>query len=147
MKLKTILDQASPVTIDDLDRVANDIGPLPQAVVEYFLESNGGIPPKRRLIGPNRERIEIQHLLSIVNTRSENEHTCEQMHKILTNNWGVPFSYLPIARDPGGNFFCLNRETGKVVLVYNDEEEEIGISDNFETFLGKLTKSTTNHIP
>jgi hypothetical protein len=36
MKLKTILDQASPVTIDDLDRVANDIGPLPQAVVEYF---------------------------------------------------------------------------------------------------------------
>jgi hypothetical protein len=127
---------------DDLfNNVAARVGvPLPKEYIDFIRESDGGHPEVGSFF-PQGEGTEgsfsIDWFYTFSNPNVENINTA-------LDGWGKVLGkmILPIARDGGGNQFCLNLIDAvlSVWLYLHDEKgKPVKLADSFEEFISVLT--------
>lgn len=127
---------------DDLfNNVAARVGvPLPKEYIDFIREVDGGHPEIGSFFPQDdatANSFSIDWFYTFSNPSIENINTA-------LDGWGkvLGSTVLPIARDAGGNQFCLSlSDAVPSVWVYLHDEngEKIKLADSFEEFLTALT--------
>lgn len=127
---------------DDLfNNVAARVGvPLPKEYIDFIREADGGHPEIGSFFsqgGKTANPFSIDWFYTFSNPDIENINTA-------LDGWGKVLGsmVLPIARDAGGNQFCLRLSDAvpTVWLYLHDENgEKIKLADSLEEFLAALT--------
>ena len=88
---------------------------FPNVMVDFFTANNGGIPANREFT-VNGQEYEIRCFLSFNENEYNSIHRAIDSYQKETNG-----KIVPIAKDSGDNYFCLNIETGNI--FYNDNAD------------------------
>ena len=98
----------------------------------FFKENNGGIPKNNSFTANGRE-YEIRCFLSF------NEGEYNSIKAPLASFWEETSGrIIPVARDSGDNYYCINIETGKVYFWSKDDNLYYCIAGTFKEFIGYL---------
>lgn len=101
------------VTAADLDHVESVVGrKLPAAFRDHYLQYNGGMPERTYWVdeASGYEPSEVAAFKPIAHA----EHTLLSTYRLMLKKQVLPARLLPFANDWGGNFFCLDLDTGAV---------------------------------
>ena len=110
------------ISNDNIVSLENLVGySIPQDFVNFYLLSNGGIANNPYFyIEYEDNYVEISLFLPIYYTDEKlGGINIETSYKHLIQS-GFPNKFLPFGIDWGGNFFALDLETGKIVLLLMD---------------------------
>jgi cell wall assembly regulator SMI1 len=109
---------SSAITEADLDHLESAIGKtLPPPFRNHYLKYNGGTPERTYWQDENfEELIEV----SVFKPISDGESTVLSTYQLMLEKKVIPAHLLPFANDWGGNFFCLNLDTGAVSYFTTD---------------------------
>lgn len=109
---------SSAITAADLDHLESAIGKaLPPPFRNHYLKYNGGTPERTYWQDEDfEEPIEV----SVFKPISEGESTVLSTYQLMLKKKVIPAHLLPFANDWGGNFFCLNLDTGAVSYFTTD---------------------------
>lgn len=135
---------AHPITVADIDEVERRFGVLlPQALREFYLQSNGG-RPDRNCYEVNAEIYIINTFLPIkfaAGTRGTLERSIQWL-KIERQI--LPENFVPFAVDPFGNYFCFSTgevDAGVIYFVGMDckgEPKGVFLCSSFDKFFAEL---------
>ncbi|MFJ8088898.1 SMI1/KNR4 family protein [Lysinibacillus sp. NPDC095746] len=139
------IECSTELTISDLNDVETKLGfNLPEELKEHYLQFNGGIPVKPCYYAQD---IDLEtEIAAFSSMKYKNSSTLlEESYLDFINRGALPKKYLPFANDWGGNLFCMDLETGNVVLIWMDLGEVTErcinfLSNSFETFINNLEK-------
>ena len=142
------LNSKSAITAADLDHLESIIGkklPLPFRI--HYLKYNGGTPERTYWQSEDFEGpVEVSVFKSIV----DSESTVLSTYQLMLKKKVLPPHLLPFANDWGGNFFCLNLDTGAISYFTidafdsdrspeeNHAESETPVCSNFLRFVQGL---------
>ncbi|NWA27357.1 SMI1/KNR4 family protein [Pseudomonas gingeri] len=105
----------SPADLDNLESVIGKRLPIPFR--DHYLRYNGGVPERTYWLGENfDEPLEVAAFKAIANVSSTLLSTYQSMLKKQV----IPPHLLPFANDWGGNFFCLNLDSGAISYFTTD---------------------------
>ena len=120
---------------------------LPDDFIAHYLQYNGGIPERTYwFINDEDEPIEVGSFKPL----KHNSFTIMTTYKMMLEKEVLPAHLLPFANDLGGNFFCLNLDSGTISYFLTDTfDDELSpqenqtkanteISDSFSGFLNGL---------
>ena len=99
---------------------------------KFFRENNGGIP-KKNIFNVNGKEYEIRCFLSF------NEGEYNSIRKPLA--WFQEKTYgkiVPVAKDSGDNYYCVNLETEKIYFWDKDDNLYYCVAESFAEFIGYL---------
>ena len=120
---------STKLSVDDLKSVEIKLGLiLPDQLANHYLQFNGGIPDKPVFYSEKSDiETRIQVFLPMRNSNIKGLPTFEEMYlKLKEQITLLSRRYLPFAHDGGANPFCVDLETGNIVIIWLD----IGIVDN-----------------
>lgn len=105
---------------------------FPESVIDFFVNNNGGNPIKKEF-AVNNTVYEIRCFLSFQDGDYNEIYTALESFQKETNG-----KILPLAKDSGDSYYCLNVETENI--YYWDKEENLyyKLADTFEEFIGYL---------
>ncbi|MCI6639055.1 MAG: SMI1/KNR4 family protein [Lachnospiraceae bacterium] len=98
--------------------------------IKDFIALNSGGDPKKSMIETKDGNHEVRKILSL-NTENKYYSILKYADKFLSDTKG---KIIPIAVDSGGNYFCVNNETGKVYFWFADDGLYYLITDSVEEF-------------
>lgn len=105
---------------------------FPNEMLEFFKKNNGGSPYKKEFMVDDME-YEVRCFLSF---------NCEDYNAIQkpldSFQKETKGKIVPVAKDSGDSYFCLNVENGKVYYWDKDENNYYKIADTFEAFINHL---------
>ncbi|NJB86793.1 hypothetical protein GGR26_002570 [Lewinella marina] len=148
MKLK---DTGPQLNEASLDRLASAVhGDLPPAYVSFLLEHNGGTPQEDWVVDVDQD-----HWKEVILGRFLSYYPQDEGYgitQVLENKGDLfPQGAIPIASDPGGNYFLLLTNTNGPVHFWDHEQESQDrkgsieeydnlyfIASDFKTFLNRL---------
>jgi hypothetical protein len=144
---------AEPIGPDDIASAERGLGfTLPPALVALCLHSNGGAPDRSWLIDEERgTEQQVDWFLPVKPAGSPDKRGLVGTYLRMTEEGLLPASSLPFAINAGGNFFLLDRNTGRIWFMPMDEweHEETAeqnwarsgrtLADSFKAFLDALT--------
>ena len=153
MRSLPVMTGAEPIGPDDIAAAERRLGfALPPALVALCLHGNGGAPGRSWLIDEGRDmEQQVDWFLPVKPEGSPDRSGIVGIYLQLTREGFLPTTSIPFACDAGGNFFLLDRVTGRVWFMPMDEweHEETAeqnwarsgrmVADSFETFLDALT--------
>ena len=99
---------------------------------KFFRENNGGIP-KKNIFNVNGKEYEIRCFLSF------NEGEYNSIRKPLA--WFQEKTHgkiVPVAKDSGDNYYCVNLETEKIYFWDKDDNLYYCVAASFAEFIGYL---------
>lgn len=106
---------------------------FPNEMLEFFKKNNGGSPYKKEFMVDDME-YEVRCFLSF------NGEDYNAIQKPLDSfQKETKGKIVPVAKDSGDSYFCLNIENEKVYYWDKDENLYYKIADTFETFINYLT--------
>lgn len=110
-------DEAA-LTPADLDHLEFAIGKkLPTSFRNHYLKYNGGMPARGYWVGEDDfDPIEVAAFKPI----TIGDSTVLSTYQLMLKKQVLPAHLLPFANDWGGNFFCLNLDTGAVSYFTTD---------------------------
>lgn len=153
MRSLLVMRGAEPISPDDITAAERRLGfALPPELVELCLHGNGGAPDRSWLVDEGQDlEQQVDWFLPVNPEDSSNKIGIVGTYLQLTGEKLLPVSSIPFACDAGGNFFLLDRVTGKVWFMPMDEweHEETAqqnwarsgrtVADSFEAFVDTLT--------
>lgn len=102
---------------------------IPEELVSFFTENNGGTPIKN-YFKIDEEEFEIRFFLSF----NENDnYGIFKPAKYLLNE--TKSKLVPFAVDSGDNYYCYNLENGKIYRTLSDEEGYLFICEKLDELL------------
>jgi len=105
----------SPANLDNLESVIGK--KLPAPFRDHYLRYNGGVPERTYWLGETfDEPLEVAAFKPLANTSATLLSTYQSMLKKQV----IPAHLLPFANDWGGNFFCLNLDSGAISYFTTD---------------------------
>lgn len=106
------------ITAADVDHLESVIGKkLPAPFRNHYLKYNGGTPERTYWQADDfEEPVEVSVFKPIVG----GESTVLSTYQLMLKKKVLPEHLLPFANDWGGNFFCLNLDTGAVSYFTTD---------------------------
>lgn len=111
-------DCETAITSADLDQMESVIGKkLPDAFRNHYLKYNGGMPERTYW---QSDDLEEPAEVSVFKPISNGESTVLSTYQLMLEKKVIPAHLLPFANDWGGNFFCLNLDTGAVSYFTTD---------------------------
>ncbi|MBQ3599735.1 MAG: SMI1/KNR4 family protein [Lachnospiraceae bacterium] len=138
------VNTSKAIGIDDIIEIERKINlVLPKQLVKHYIKYNGGIPEKRFLYSCISDiETSVQTFLSM-KYKNEIGYTLEDMYLHFVNKNVIQKKYVPFACDAGSNLFCIDVETGKIVIVWMDmgevNESMIPVlSNSFDEFIDSL---------
>ncbi len=109
---------SSAITAADLDDLESVLGKkLPVPFRNHYLKYNGGAP--ERTYWQNSD-FEDPVEVSVFKPISDGESTVLSTYQLMLRKKVIPAHLLPFANDWGGNFFCVNLDTGAVSYFTTD---------------------------
>lgn len=114
----TFSDDEGAITPGDLDHLESAIGKqLPPPFRNHYLKYNGGIPERTYWLSEDfDEPLEVAAFKQLADSPSSLLSTYRSMLKKQV----IPAHLLPFANDWGGNFFCLNLDSGSISYFTTD---------------------------
>jgi hypothetical protein len=114
----TFSDDETAITPAHLDHLESAIGKkLPSPFRNHYLKYNGGIPERTYWLSEDfDEPLEVAAFKPIGGDSSSLLSTYQSMLKKQV----IPAHLLPFANDWGGNFFCLNLDSGSISYFTTD---------------------------
>lgn len=125
---------------------------LPEPFKAVYRVCNGGRPKNTIWQDPEGEwdDIEVRDFLSMRYFKSKADDPNFTIEGIAKNQWNVrklPPTFLPFAIDWGGNYFCIDHQTGKIYYFVRDVwSENISVEENFKVNTRYITESINNFI-
>ena len=109
---------SSTITASDLDHLESAIGKsLPTSFRTHYLKYNGGTPERTYWQTEDfNDPVEVSTFKPV----SDGESTILSTYQLMLKKNVIPKNLLPFANDWGGNFFCLNLDTGGVSYFTKD---------------------------
>lgn len=129
-------DCEQPLSLEDLSEVERHIGHrLPPSFERHYLRYNGGTPRKAFFPGDDEwEPVEVAQFFPFKYKQSDHDHRdalLEGRYAAMVARSVIPAGLLPFANDHGGNFFCLDLNTGAVCFYATDAfDPDIGAAEN-----------------
>ncbi|KAF6686149.1 SMI1/KNR4 family protein [Pseudomonas sp. EKM23D] len=145
-------DCETAITPADLDELESVIGKkLPTAFRNHYLTYNGGMPER-----PYWESEDFFDPIEVASFRpiAYGEPTLLSTYQLMLKKKVIPSHLLPFADDLGGNFFCLNLDSGGISYFTTDTfdselspeenhaESEKPVCSNFLRFVQGLVDET-----
>lgn len=149
MSRNTFEDCAAPLSETDILNFEKQLGAtLPAAFKQHYLKFNGGKAKNTYWIdAANNEPMEISYFKSISAPKESNPVSVLSSYESMVKKNVIPKRLLPFATDLGGNFFCIDLETGAVVFFATDSfDPEISLEDNQKHAEQKLCPSFEKFI-
>lgn len=145
-------DCETAITPADLDELESVIGKkLPTAFRNHYLTYNGGMPERPYWASEDFfDSIEVASFRPI----AYGEPTLLSTYQLMLKKKIIPSHLLPFADDLGGNFFCLNLDSGGISYFTTDTfdselspeenhaESEKPVCSNFLRFVQGLVDET-----
>lgn len=122
-------DCETAITSTDLDQLESVIGKkLPDAFRNHYLKYNGGMPERAYWASEDFfDPIEVASFMPIV----FGEPSLLSTYQLMLKKQIIPSHLLPFADDLGGNFFCLNLDSGAISYFTTDTfDSELSFEDN-----------------
>ncbi|MBK1818599.1 SMI1/KNR4 family protein [Burkholderia orbicola] len=109
----------------DIERLESDLGvQLPEAMKDYYLKFNGGMPVLDWFpMEGDWEPIWIHEFLPI-GTQGASNSNVQSIYARVAGKGGYPRTFVPFAIDPGGNLFCVDTDSGAVHYWLTDTYDE-----------------------
>lgn len=128
------------LTVNDFQSIEALYGAIPEEIKQFYIHNNGGSSNKKNFVDLLGCENEIECFLSFTKGNRTYKKSIEEFYSIFVNDWKAPKNLLPFARNSGGDFYCFNSTTNKIVLFFNDpdEGEPRTVSDDFATFIKLL---------
>lgn len=101
---------------------------------EFIMKNNGGIPINSSVL-INGKEYEIRCFMSF--NKDEYNSIDLAIESFQKETKGKIY---PIAKDSGDNYFCINRENGKVYFWNKDDNLYYRLTDSFQEFCAYLSK-------
>ena len=102
---------------------------LPNELKDFFRENNGGIPNKNVFETKGKE-YEIRCFLSF----NDGEYNSIKA-PLASFQEETQGKIIPIAKDSGDNYYCMNKENGKIYYWDKDDNLYYCIADSFGEFI------------
>lgn len=114
----TFSDGEAAIAPADLDHLESVIGcKLPASFRAHYLKYNGGMPERAYWVGEDDyEPIEV----AVFKPIAHGDYTLLSSYRLMLQKQVLPARLLPFANDLGGNFFCLDLDTGAVSYFTTD---------------------------
>ncbi|PQP03546.1 SMI1/KNR4 family protein [Pseudomonas frederiksbergensis] len=114
----TFSNDEATITPADLDHLESAIGKkLPTPFRNHYLKYNGGIPERAYWVSEDFfDPIEVASFRPI----TYGEPTLLSTYQLMLKKQVLPAHLLPFADDLGGNFFCLNLDSGAISYFTTD---------------------------
>ncbi|WP_210642062.1 SMI1/KNR4 family protein [Pseudomonas sp. Tri1] len=111
-------DYEKAITPADLDHLESVIGKkLPAPFRNHYLKYNGGMPERAYWVSEDFfDPIEVASFRPI----AYGEPTLLSTYQLMLKKQVLPAHLLPFADDLGGNFFCLNLDSGAISYFTTD---------------------------
>ncbi|CAH0186130.1 SMI1/KNR4 family protein [Pseudomonas mediterranea] len=111
-------DCETAITSTDLDHLETIIGKkLPVTFRNHYLKYNGGMPERAYWVSEDfYDPIEVASFRPI----AYGEPTLLSTYQLMLKKQVLPTHLLPFADDLGGNFFCLNLDSGAISYFTTD---------------------------
>lgn len=129
MKENIFLNTEAAIGLAELDDLEALIGKkLPDSFRDHYLRYNGGTPERTYWLSENMdEPLEVASFKPIASTPSNLLSTYHSM----VNKQVIPAQLLPFANDWGGNYFCLNLESGLISYFTTDNfYSDLSVEEN-----------------
>ena len=141
----------------DIQKAEEALGlQIPPPLRSHYGYCNGGQPANRKWVASDEPEQGEDELYYIVATffplQDEEDLDVLETYTDGVEEGYLPVDFLPFARDQGGNFFCVDLKSGRVVWYVLDtwDEERTAdenavaattpIADDFETFVEGLVE-------
>ena len=140
------LETAKQLTLDDIRAIEIKLNiKLPKQLVKHYLKFNGGIPEKPVFYSDDSDIETSVHTFLPMKYKDEVGYTLEDGYLDFKNRKVIPEEFLPFALDAGGNLFCINLESGQVVIIWLDlgevnEKAIRWLANDFDVFLNSLNE-------
>ena len=130
---------------------------LPTELRRHYFMYNGGEPERRCWKG---RRYEDNYLTIFFPIRKVSDLNSKKMTKVetldeavvdLLDRKQIPESFIPFADDSGGNYFCLDRKTGKIYFFIMDEDSDFKsrqryLAPSLKEFIEGLVKGDNEYL-
>ncbi len=146
MNFNKFSETSNPVTLHDIQSVEKEIGLVfPKEMIDHYLRFNGGFAERNRWEYEEGE-FHCVHGFIPIKHPSGSRKTIEEVYKKMISKNLLPKTFIPFARDPGGNFFCTD-ENGKVYYYVMDVwDDELSIEQNQKTATELICNSFAEFI-
>lgn len=98
--------------------------------IKEFIELNSGGDPLKSIINTQNGPHEVRKILSLTRT-SKYYSIAKYADQFLNETHG---KIIPVAVDSGGNYFCVNNETGKVYFWFEEDGLYYQVADDLNEF-------------
>lgn len=98
--------------------------------IKDFIETNSGGDPLTDMIDTQNGPHEVRKILSLTKT-SKYYSIAKYADQFLKETHG---KIIPVAVDSGGNYFCVNNETGKVYFWFEEDGLYYLVADDLDEF-------------
>ncbi len=121
------IETSPPIDDHDLDDVETVIGyRLPNSLRQFLLVHNGGRAALNCFRSDNGSEFEINRFLGVKFRSSPKEPTLEEViETFIFQRSLLPRHLTPFAEDAGGNFYCIDRLTQRVVFCDHEHLTDV----------------------
>lgn len=102
--------------------------------IKDFIETNSGGDPAKSMINTQNGPHEVRKILSLTRT-SKYYSIAKYADQFLNDTHG---KIVPVAVDSGGNYFCVNNETGKVYFWFEEDGLYYQVADDLNEFTDEM---------
>lgn len=117
---------------------------FPQEIEQLYLLYNGGSPERYTFYDEEDDGYVVQKFLSIKNDKNHKD-TIEYCIEDFRNDGVFPNWLIPVAYDPGGNYYCISvdkEDFGSVYFWSHDYE----VGENIEEYIVYLAESIIEFV-
>lgn len=115
-------NEETSITPADIDSLELAIGhKVPAPFRAHYLKYNGGVPERTYWLSDTLdEPLEVAAFKPISKAGETNASSILSTYTSMVGKQVIPLHLLPFANDWGGNFFCLNLNTGAISFFATD---------------------------
>ena len=145
MYTNTFARCSTQLTNADIEAIEKRIGfELPAQLKQHYLFCNGGKPERRCWKSEGWDYTCLNFFFPMRPENASEEmadvETVDEIVVDLLSGSHIPETFVPFADDAGGNYFCVDRDTGSIYFFAMD------VGDDFENAKRYLTSSLFEFI-
>lgn len=115
---------------------------LPESYAKFLIKYNGGDTPNTNWNGKCKSDVRFFYGIGV--EENGNDILESLKYEIVQNL--LEKSFLPIAENCSGDFFCINLEDAKIYFSYHDKNRITLIAESFGEFISKIKSKKIGHI-